>query len=501
MIIINNKYGEKYILSPFSVSVIFFLVTWKCPQIFAFLKWVKIFVNIILSDFERLDMYVNIFQHFASGPLNKIHIFQIFFDVLFVYKMGQTRFCVYNTMERVRCRTDDRAKWTFPGEPHTHIARVTWKKVSNVNNTTEACSCGSSRQLVSFGVVSSAIIYVLCQKMSFDSHIIALGKLCRICGNRLINRSEKDRTPLQCCEFTKDIFAVFGISTWEDTREVHPPCFCDKCGRKIRHYQAGTRSYNTSNSSSSPREWSKHARVNCSVCTLFSKQSRPGRPPKTKRGKPRLQPEEKEYLEFGLSEVNIFPTSQCQKLTETCINLSIVGREEEQSVFTCPICLCILSSPSIQTSCEHYFCAQCFTRYFQHQLSSSAPCPVCKAIVKYNEVCDSPRALRVQLQNLIVVCDNCTQIGKFSELHNHSCKTSKAQVSRKEAPIICETTVPSKRDQDILQAANLLRTEAINHTRGTPIPYAIEQATDRWTWHKLQQGDRVASLKTGGRVS
>ncbi len=100
--------------------------------------------------------------------------------------------------------------------------------------------------------------------------------------------------------------------------------------------------------------------------------------------------------------------------------------------------------------------------------------------MNYNQVFESPRALRIQLQNLVVVCDQCTQIGKFSQLYNHSCSPT-TKVSKKQIQTICETTTPSEQNDNILQAANLLQTEALKHARGTPILFAIEQATDRWT--------------------
>lgn len=332
--------------------------------------------------------------------------------------------------------------------------------------------------------------------MSLDFHINALDKLCRICGNRLRKRIEEQRSPLKCCDNTKEILSVFGVSTWGDKPDVHPRCLCDKCGRKIRHFQAGTRTFNPSNTQT--KEWIKHPRVSeCDICSVFANQSRPGRPSKVKRSWPQQKNNKREEsLPFGFSDDNIFPTLCAPQTTSP--SLSIVGREEEQSVFTCPICLCILTTPSVQTNCEHYFCAVCLSKYFQHSKSEVVPCPVCKLHVNYNQVSESPRALRIQLQSLVVVCDQCTYLGKYSQIYNHCCP-SKKQENRKQPPTIVEAETTG--EDKILQAANLLRAEALSHPRGSPIPYAIEQATDRWTWLKLQQGDKTASLKTGGRVS
>ncbi|XP_038063035.1 uncharacterized protein LOC119733726 [Patiria miniata] len=51
----------------------------------------------------------------------------------------------------------------------------------------------------------------------------------------------------------------------------------------------------------------------------------------------------------------------------------------------------------------------------------------------------------------------------------------------------------------VANAAKILREEALKHERGQPIPYEIERATDRWTWLKLQQLNKEATLNTGGR--
>ena len=43
------------------------------------------------------------------------------------------------------------------------------------------------------------------------------------------------------------------------------------------------------------------------------------------------------------------------------------------------------------------------------------------SIVNYNEIADSPRILKVQLENLTVVCIMCTKLGKLESFYNHSC--------------------------------------------------------------------------------
>ena len=56
-------------------------------------------------------------------------------------------------------------------------------------------------------------------------------------------------------------------------------------------------------------------------------------------------------------------------------------------------------------------------------------------------------------------------------------------------------------NQKVTAAARLLKSLANEHQQGNPIPVEIEQATDKWTWIKLQEHkEHKAYLHTGGRV-
>ena len=106
------------------------------------------------------------------------------------------------------------------------------------------------------------------------------------------------------------------------------------------------------------------------------------------------------------------------------------------------------------------------------------------------------------MANLTVICVKCLKSGKLENNYNHSCTVAQEITTGKKCQIVTVVTptrIPPK-EQELIQAAILLRDKALGHKRGDPIPYAIEQATYRWTWMKLQQGDKVASLKTGGKV-
>ena len=130
-------------------------------------------------------------------------------------------------------------------------------------------------------------------------------------------------------------------------------------------------------------------------------------------------------------------------------------------------------------------------------------CPLCNRIINYNEISESPRALHVQLQNVVVVCSLCSALGKLHQLSAHICPKKTSPDRPRPTTTIVEVTPADQESEDtcILKAANLLKKQSFKHQPGDPIPFDIEQATDRWIWLKLQQGHKTVSLKTGGRVS
>jgi len=83
------------------------------------------------------------------------------------------------------------------------------------------------------------------------------------------------------------------------------------------------------------------------------------------------------------------------KLREFCSNgnlLSVgdtvnfvVDETFDVSADLCCICLDAMDCP-VRTRCKHHFCQECLLHYIQVQRGSSAPCPLCRAIVKPNTI-------------------------------------------------------------------------------------------------------------------
>ena len=350
--------------------------------------------------------------------------------------------------------------------------------------------------------------------MSFKFHQQALGKICRICTNR-VKVSPRGNSTKQASEYMKELFNAYGISTWEDTADQHPSKLCEKCARKLRHCKSGTRFYTVKslqNKQHIQRDWPKHTRTgNCFVCDLFTQQSKGGPQSKPKAGRPKTGSTCSSPLPFSIYNDNIFDhSSDNSQDTEYPISFDIIGHQWEQSLFTCGLCLCILGKPSVQTPCQHNYCAQCLTRCYRYALSATINCPLCNQQANYSEITESPRVLKVQLENLNVICTRCDSIGQITHLLNHECKVK--PVKHTALPAVhstqCRPTCTNnltEQDEPLnpTSAARLLKRLAKDHRVGEQIPQEIEDATDKWVWLKLKtaKSGAATAIRTGGRVS
>ena len=249
--------------------------------------------------------------------------------------------------------------------------------------------------------------------------------------------------------------------------------------------------------------WPKHSRTgNCFVCTIVAKQGNGGgrHALSSMRGYGKsVDPSSP----FNLHDDNIVEYLS----TVSClvpITLDIIGHAGEESIFICVLCQSIISRPSVQTLCEHNFCATCLTACLQYTACETIKCPTYNCVVAYVTITRSPRILNVQLDNLTVVCNKCTKIGKLSQVVNHQCSelnppTPKITVVR--APNSHSSSKKLDSQTEISAAAKLLKNLASTHKDGSPIPREIEEVADKWTWVKLKRDKAATCIKTGGRLS
>lgn len=336
--------------------------------------------------------------------------------------------------------------------------------------------------------------------MSFTLHQDALNKLCRICG-RLTTKAGNNISTTVCTKFIKEAQTALEINIWQDDPLIHHGHFCWRCARLMRHVASNSRN---GASETTVVNWEKHSRTgNCKTCELYKSHCKVGRPVKHKRSG------------VGLPNRNTVNVSESESLHCLPIspytsekvphNLDVLHSAAEASLFICAICQCILGLPTVQTLCEHNFCADCLLAWFQYRKNNNVPCPICNAQVNISDVTLCPRVLRVQLTTLPTVCSNCGTIGKLQSMKNHVCLQQTPQQTPKPKAAVCYLPTSPKKIQghsetEATQAARLLKSMANKHVKGTPIPPEIEEAADRWTWLKLKQSPNIR-LKTLGRVS
>ena len=61
-----------------------------------------------------------------------------------------------------------------------------------------------------------------------EYHTEQLAKHCRICGKRL-SKAKGKSTVYNCCEYTDQLQACFGVDVGKDKEGIHPQNFCNPC--------------------------------------------------------------------------------------------------------------------------------------------------------------------------------------------------------------------------------------------------------------------------------
>ena len=203
---------------------------------------------------------------------------------------------------------------------------------------------------------------------------------------------------------------------------------CWRCVGILKHIKYQTRDSISSLKSIQVTEWQRHSRTGkCITCELIRKQLKGGRPLKRKRsgkGLPNVNitdedPECCMNYDTAVHPFNLVPTNTAYTVSH---KLDILGKDpQEENIFICTICQCILGSPTVQTPCEHNFCSQCLSQWFRYKTSNDVACPVCQTNVGYSDVTASPRILKFQLTTLSTVCTQCGTIGKLTKMASHTC--------------------------------------------------------------------------------
>ena len=105
---------------------------------------------------------------------------------------------------------------------------------------------------------------------------------CRVCGKAVKGYAHSVN------EEHRNLLAVAGIDTSQDSKEVHPNSFCNGCYLTLRQMQAADLSGNVRETTLCPFQWVPH-QEGCLVCEHFASSERGGRPRKRKNpcGRPK----------------------------------------------------------------------------------------------------------------------------------------------------------------------------------------------------------------------
>ena len=193
-----------------------------------------------------------------------------------------------------------------------------------------------------------------------DFHQLELARHCRVCGKLVAKGGTYTH---KCTNVGDTLERGLGVNVDNDIPSIHPPSVCHTCYTKARQYCTSAEVQ----SSLSIQMWTPHSDDNCSVCDLFARQQKGGRPKKERknRGRPREQSQQ-QIRKFVLKEA---PPSWCDPEIQLTPSQFLPPSVLQLSDFCCPVCSCIVNRP-VELPCHKLICAGCVA-------SSDSACPSC----------------------------------------------------------------------------------------------------------------------------
>ena len=140
-----------------------------------------------------------------------------------------------------------------------------------------------------------------------EYHQNQLVKHCRVCGKAVKGYAHSVN------EEHRNLLAVAGIDTSQDSKEVHPNSFCNGCYLTLRQMQAADLSGNVRETALRPFQWVPH-QEGCLVCKHFASSEKGGRPRKRKNPCGRPKEDGKRAL-----HQHILTTEQSPRLCNTSV--------------------------------------------------------------------------------------------------------------------------------------------------------------------------------------
>ena len=180
-----------------------------------------------------------------------------------------------------------------------------------------------------------------------EYHQNQLVKHCRMCGKAVKGYAHSVN------EEHRNLLAVAGIDTSQDSKEVHPSSFCNGCYLTLRQMQAADLSGNVRETALRPFQWVPH-QEGCLVCKHLASSEKGGRP--RKRKNPCGRPKEDGKRALHQHILTISPPSYMvnSKFDISRFSAASVSLAHLQ----CWLCQHIVDQP-IETYHHHLICATC----------------------------------------------------------------------------------------------------------------------------------------------
>ena len=122
-------------------------------------------------------------------------------------------------------------------------------------------------------IKSYSKLSIQCPEMT-EEHIVALAKLCRVCGRPLAEYGKAVRK-YQCSNHQPDLKTTFGIDISSDDQCLHPSSFCHPCKNIIYSTKKAIKDKKEFIPTKIIHQWEEHKEMGCTICSHAPKVGRP----------------------------------------------------------------------------------------------------------------------------------------------------------------------------------------------------------------------------------
>ena len=296
-----------------------------------------------------------------------------------------------------------------------------------------------------------------------EEHILALAKLCRVCG-RASAKFGKAVRKYQCSKHQPDLETTFRIDISKDDPCLHPPSFCHPCKNIIYSTKKAIEDKKEFTPTKIIHQWEAHREVGCTMCSHAPKVGRP---------KKIVKPGRPQRISFKSAIQHIKSVAPDSHTTMEHVVLTDLLPESK-----CPLCLSLLDQPVELTTCESYVCAECCCTWLrsleQQSLSLSCPCCYPDHMSDYGSIKKPPDILLGVLANLQVMCRLCRLKGLLKDHSQHL--KSKCQTLFSQPETISEVLNKS-RDSPLSPIEEKLQTSLVRRSMSSSTSPTLQVKT------------------------